>query len=145
MAFRKMPDGSLLDLDTGVLSNYDVSREMAARDVSARSGARIPGVPTGMRTGVALAPTPGMANPNRQQQQTPIVMVPAPNGGQMPIIRPDPNLLRVNPFELGMGVMSDTTKKFVLVGLIVAGAAGAVWLNRKMSAKKAAAVTSKGK
>lgn len=139
MAVRKMPDGSMLDLDTGVLSGYDVNREMAAREVSARSGARIPGAPAGMRTGIAQQPGPGMANPNRGQQQTPIVMVPGPNGGQVSMIRPDPNLLRVNPFELGVGAMSDTTKRFVLVGLIVAGAAGAVWLNRKMAAKKAAA------
>lgn len=143
MSLRKMPDGSLLDTDTGVLSNFDVAKENAAREIARRSGSLRGQNPANTNQGtLQQAPTPNSPNPNRGMQMTPVVMVPGPNGPQ-PIIRPSSNVLAVKPFELGMGAMSDTTKKVLLIGLVVGGAFGAVWLNNKLRGKPKS--TSKGK
>jgi hypothetical protein len=139
MAQRKMPDGSLLDTETGVLSNYDVARENSAREIARRSGSLRGQNPANTNQGtLQQAPTMNSPNANRGQQMTPVVMVPGPHGPQ-PIIRPSGDVLAVKPFELGMGAMSDTTKKVLLIGLVVGGAFGAVWLGNKLKGKKKSA------
>jgi hypothetical protein len=137
MALRKMPDGSMLDTETGVLSNYDPAREAAGRDIAIRSGQRQ--APPQPQQRFHPAPTgPTSVITHRGSPQTPVVLVPGPNGTQVPMIQPDPKVLALNPFELGLGAMSDTTKRMLLTGLIVAGAVGAVWLGNKLKKKSAA-------
>jgi hypothetical protein len=136
MPKRQMPDGSLLDTETGVLSNYDVAKENAGREIARRSGSLRGQNPAHTNQGtLQQAPTPNSANPNRGMQMTPVVMVPGPNGPQ-PIIRPSGNVLAVKPFELGMGAMSDTTKRLLAIGLVIGGTFGAVWVMNKFQGKK---------
>lgn len=134
MPLRKMPDGSLLDTDTGMLSGYDVQKENAGREIARRSG-QLRGSNSGPQGTLQPAPSPNSALPNRGQQMTPVVVVQGPNGPQT-MIRPSAQPLALNPFELGMGAMSDTTKKMLGVGLVIGGAFGAVWLMNKLKGKK---------
>ena len=131
---RVLPDGSHLDMETGSLSNFDVNRERAGLDIAVRMG---------KFRRVQAAPTAAAPIPNRTQQMTPVAVVPNAQGHPTPMIRPDATLLRPNPFELGLGAMSDSAKRTLLLGGILAAAVGWVWLNNKMSKKKAeAAATS---
>lgn len=135
MPHRQMPDGSILDTTTGVLSNYDVAKENAGREIARRSGSLRGQHPNQVPQGtLQQAPTQNSPIPNRGQQMTPVVMVPGPNGPQA-IIRPDPNVLAVNPFELGMGALSPATKGMLMVGLLIGGSFGAVWLMNKFKSK----------
>ena len=128
MALRKLPDGSMLDEETGTLVNYDAQREAAGRRISEQSGHIRP------RAGQPQRPIP-----NRGQQITPVVQVVTPQGNQH-MIQPRRQELTVNPFELGLGAaapapMSDNAKRLILTGAIVAAAFGAVWLNGKLNKK----------
>jgi hypothetical protein len=116
---RRLPDGSLLDTDTGTTSFANPSRESMGRSMAIQQGKYQPAVPS------------------KGQQIAKVVEVQQP--GQMPkyIQQPVAAPLAMNPYELGLGAMSDGTKRMMLTGLIVAAAFGAVWLNKKLGSKPA--------
>lgn len=125
MALRKLPDGSVLDMETGDLLNYDPAREAAGRRISEAAGQIRP------RSNQPTRPIP-----NRGQQITPVVEFNTIQGKQH-LLQPRKQETALNPFELGLGTMSDGTKRMLLTGAIVAAAFGAVWLNSKLNKKKA--------
>ncbi len=130
MPLKRLGDGSFLNTDTGELSGYDPAREAAGRRISAQMGH----LPEQRRA----AQQPIM---NKSAANNPAVVVPTASGGEKVIIRPQRDLLAVNPFELGVGalpVMSDGTKRIVATGAIVALALGVVWVNNRFKAKPAA-------
>ncbi len=124
MPWRQLPDGSFLDENTGTLRGLDGKREAAARAVSQRA------------TGKALPPL-HQRNPFPPLPQQKMVVLPGVKGPQQ-IIDPAANLLAVNPFELGLGAMSETTKRMMMVGAFVAIAFGAVWITNKTKKHKKA-------
>jgi hypothetical protein len=104
MTWRQLPDGSYLDSNTGDLRGFDPAREGAARAISAKAG----------------RPSPKAPNfPVLPQQK--MVVLPGATGPSA-IIDPKPNLA-VNPYELGMGGLSETTKRLMLI----AGIVGVAW------------------
>ena len=125
MAIRKLPDGSMLDTDTGALIGGDPAREAAARRISEATG--------GYRAPVR----------NKGQQVMDVNVV---DGKHM--IAPVNNLA-ISPYSaMGDDVaaaaipatvvkppMSDGMKRMLLVGGIVAAAYGITWLNGKMKSK----------
>lgn len=115
MALRTMPDGSTLDTETGTLSGFNPAREAAAKAISNRAGTYQPSIP------------------NRGQQIAKVVEVQTPTGPKV-MHQPAAQLLAVSP-NSGMGTLSDSAKRMLLTGLIVAGAFGAVWLNGKLKSK----------
>ncbi len=120
MALRKLGDGTVLDTDTGNLYNYDVRKEAAGRKIAEQAGMRRP-------------------IPNRGQQIQNVSQITQAGKPSQTVIQPHSMPLAVNPFELGVGampVMSDTTKRIACVVGIVAVAAGIVYLNKKMDARK---------
>jgi hypothetical protein len=120
MAWRQLPDGSWLNTETGDLNGFNEEREAFGRAMAIKAGRRAPGLAGG-----------GFPTPPLPQQK--FVALPAV-GGPKAILDPKRNLLAVNPYELGMGSvseMSDTKKRFLLCGLIVAAAAGYVWLSSR--------------
>lgn len=127
LGWRQLPDGSWLNDFTGELKGFDVERESVGRKLAERAGLRRPQLHPGPHP-----PTPTQA----------MVQLPQVSPGQAPreIVNPNPNLA-LNPYELGMGDtaaapapagMSDGTKKILMLGGIIAAAAGAVWLTGKM-------------
>jgi hypothetical protein len=105
MTWRQLPDGSYLDSNTGDLRGFDPAREGAARALSGQAG----------------RPSPKAPNfPVLPQQR--MVVLPSARGPSA-IIDPKPNLA-LNPYELGMGAMSDTTKRM----LLIAGLVGVAWM-----------------
>jgi len=120
MAWRQLPDGSWFDGETGDLRGFDEAREASARAQSIRTGTR------GAR-GLA-----GEGLPTWPMPQQKFIAVPG-NGRSKAILDPQSRLLAVNPYELGLGQepMSDTKKRILLIGLIVAAAGGYVWFNNR--------------
>lgn len=114
MTWRQLPDGSYLDTNSGTLRGFNHERETAGRalshlgsvDVSRKSVNPIPPLPS-----QKFVELPGTAGPEV-------------------IIDPKRDVLALNPFELGVGEMSDTTKKVLLVGGIL-GVATVVCLMNK--------------
>lgn len=123
LGWRQLPDGSWFNPFTGDLSGIDAKKEAAARALSERrTGRRIGGV-----AGLA---GPGYPTPPLPQQK--IVALPNRNGVST-IIDPQAQPLAVSPFELGLGeaAASDSKKRFMMMGLILAAAAGYVWLSKR--------------
>lgn len=111
MAWRQLPDGSFFDSNTGDLKGLDGNREAKARAISAQQGNPFPPLP---------------------QQR--MITLPGAIGPQQ-IIAPSGNLLAVNPFELGLGTMTETTKRVLMVGAFVGIAAVTCWITNKTAKK----------
>ena len=107
MAWRQLPDGSYFNPDTGALHGLDGAREAAGRMIARQQGHRPPPAP----------PLPAQK----------LLALPGTQGPEV-IIDPKRDALAVNPFELGMGEMSDTSRRFLLVGGIIALGFGVNWL-----------------
>jgi len=111
MAIRTLPDGSKLDTDTGDLLDTNPTREAAARRASGPMNPRAP-------------------IPNKGQQIMQVRQTPSGKTTIAPVQQ-----LAISP-NSAMGEVSDTTKRMMLTGLIVAAAFGAVWFNSKMKKAK---------
>lgn len=128
MAWRQLGDGSWWNENTGELRGLDETKEAAARAIAIRQGRYRPKQAQGNQPG-PHPPTP---------TQT-MVALPTIRGPQA-IIQPGTNLA-VNPYELGLGrqggflaglgTMSDSGKRMLAIGGLVAAAVGVVYLERK--------------
>jgi hypothetical protein len=126
MAWRQLGDGSWWNENTGELRGLDETKEAAARAIAIRRGQYRPRQAQGNQPG-PHPPTP---------TQT-MVALPQARGVQA-IIEPQANLA-VNPYELGLGrqglgilgTMTDTQKRYLAIGGLVAAACGIVYLERK--------------
>lgn len=133
LGWRQLPDGSWFNPFTGDLAGLDGNKEAAARAISERrTGKRLSTSQMAARGGVAGLGGPGYPTPPLPQQK--IVALPNRNGVST-IIDPQSQPLAVSPFELGLGdaAASDSKKRFWMMGLILAAAAGYVWLNKRTS------------
>jgi hypothetical protein len=118
---RRLGDGTFLDTATGMLLGSTPTQTQLNRDTQLRAKGLTPIV-------------------NRGQHIETVVAVGSPKGIQV-VLQPRVQALAVDPFGTGMnglglfGTMSDMTKRFLAVGLIIAAAGGVVWLNGKMKKK----------
>lgn len=113
MSWRQLPDGSYFNPATGDLQGLDGQREAAGRMTAVRQG---------------RAPKQRLPAPPLPTQK--MVVLPGTQGPEA-IIDPKRDVLALNPFELGMGEMSDTKKRFLLVGGIIALAVGINWFTSR--------------
>lgn len=124
---RQLPDGTFLDTTTGYLmgSNgtmYGVppTQTQLIRDTELRAKAARPIV-------------------NRGQQIETVAAIERPNKPTKVILQPRIASLAVDPYGTGInggvGAMSDTSKRMLLMGLIVAAAAGAVYVKTRFGKK----------
>lgn len=116
MPFRRLPDGSMLDTDTGALVGSDLAREAAARQISERAGYRKPVVSKG-------------------QQIMDVTQVDGKN-----VITPVERLA-ISPYSAmgetpGVKTMSDSTKRLLMIGGVLAAAYGFIWVQNKFKGKK---------
>jgi len=115
VALRRLPDGSFWDPATGsVLPNRPSPAQLRANEA--------------LRAG-QLKPIP-----SRGQQIEKVVQVMTDNGSRV-LLQPRVESLAVDPYGTGMGLfptMSDSMKKYLLTGAILAAAAGVVWCQSKM-------------
>lgn len=114
-SFRQLPDGTWFNPDTGDLKGLDGRREQAARAISAAQ--RLP-----------------PANPFPPLPSQRMVVLPSVKG-PMQMIAPKRDVLAVNPFEMGMGAMSDTSKRVLLMVGVIGIAAATCWFQRKSKKK----------
>lgn len=128
MAWRQLGDGSWFNANTGELRGLDAAREEQGRQIAISQGRYRP-------TQKRNIPGPHPPTPTQRIVALPTVQ------GPMAIIEPQMNPLQVNPYELGMGrlglgrfgALSDDTKRYITMGVVVAAAAGIVWAQRRFS------------
>jgi hypothetical protein len=125
MTIRRLPDGSVLNTDTGDLMVMDAEREAAARRISERSG--------GYKAPVR----------NKGQQVMQVTQV-----GKQVVLEPVTKLAVSQYSALGEAsapttaaaapkpAMSDSMKRLMLMGGLVAAAYGVVWVSSKMGKGK---------
>lgn len=115
MALRRLPDGTFWDPATGqIIPHVPTQAQINANTISRAK---------------QLKPIP-----SRGQHIETVVQVRTENGNQV-LLQPRVEALAVDPFGTGMGLfpnMSDTAKKYLLTGAIIAVAAGVVWCQNKM-------------
>ena len=127
MAWRQLGDGSWWNENTGELRGLDETKEAAARAIAIRRGQYRP-------RQTANQPGPHPPTPTQTMVALPTIR------GPQAIIQPGTNLA-VNPYELGLGrqggflaglgTMSDSGKRMLAIGGLVAAAVGVVYLERK--------------
>lgn len=126
---RRLPDGSLWDPATGSVVDVNPTHAQMARIAELHRRQRAP-------------------IPSRGQQIETVVQARLSDGANQVALQPRTRTLAVDPYGTGMssesmarngfmglGTMSDTHKRILLMGLIVAAAAGSVWLQKKMGGK----------
>lgn len=123
---RTLPDGSKWDPATGAIYSNDPNHAQMARAAELHRRQKHP-------------------IPNRGQQIETVNVARLSDGANQVMLQPRTRTLAVDPYGTGMssesmarngfmglGALSETHKKMLLTGLIVAAAAGAVWLQKKM-------------
>ena len=115
MAWRQLPDGSFFNPNTGGLKGFNHDRESAGRALSHLGSVDV--------SRKAVNPMPPL--PSQK-----FVELPGTAGPEV-IIDPKRDVLALNPFELGVGAVSDTTKKLLLVGGILGVATVACLISKR--------------
>lgn len=119
MALRRLPDGTFWDPATGSVLPANPS-------------------PAQLRYNQQLREQQARPIPSRGQHIEKVVQVVTDKGNQV-LLQPRVEALAVDPFGTGMGLfptLSDTTKKYLLTGAILAAAAGVVWVQSKFGSSK---------